>query len=85
MGAAAQGLGKQEALMAWQQSDLDALSAAITRGEKKVVFADGRSVEYHTLDEMRRLRADMKAEIASNASQVAPRTRFSIGRMRRPR
>lgn len=69
--------------MAWQQADLDALSAAITRGVRSVTYADGRKMEYHSLDEMRRLRADMKAEIAAAASQVAPRTRFSIGRMRR--
>lgn len=70
--------------MAWTQSDLDALSTAIMQGAKSVTYADGRKVEYHSLDEMRRLRSDMKAEIAAAASQVSPRTRFSVGRMRRP-
>lgn len=33
--------------MAWQQSDLDALSAAIVAGVKSVTYSDGRKVEYH--------------------------------------
>lgn len=66
--------------MAWTQTDLDALSAAITAGVKSVTFADNRRVEYHSLDEMRRLRADMKGELAAARSRVAvPRT--TIGRI----
>lgn len=70
--------------MAFQQSDLDKLDAAIVSGVKSVTFADGRRTDFHTLDEMRRLRADMKGEIAAASSQVSPRRRFSIGRMVRP-
>ena len=69
--------------MAWQQADLDTLDAAIARGVKSVTYADGRKIDYHSLDEMRRLRSDMKAEIGAAASQVSPRTRVVIGRMRR--
>jgi hypothetical protein len=67
--------------MAFQQSDLDKLDAAILSGVKKVTFADGRSTEFHSLDEMRRLRGDIKGELAAAESQVSPRHRFSIGRM----
>ena len=65
--------------MAWTQTDLDALSAAITSGVKSVTYGDGRQVQYHTLDEMRRLRADMKAEIVASASRVTPRLRTTVG------
>jgi hypothetical protein len=69
--------------MAYQQSDLDKIDALIG-GAKKVTFADGRSVEHHGLDEMRRLRADIKAELAASASQGhGRRTRFIVGRMGR--
>jgi hypothetical protein len=69
--------------MAWTQPDLDALSAAITAGVRSVTYADGRKIEYHSLDEMRRLRSDMKAEIAATASRVTPRRRTTVGRIRR--
>jgi hypothetical protein len=69
--------------MPFQQSDLDKLDAAITAGVKKVTFADGRSTEYHSLDEMRRLRADVKAELSASSSQVSRRNRFIVGRVRR--
>jgi hypothetical protein len=67
--------------MAYQQSDLDKLDTSILSGVKKVTFADGRSTEFHSLDEMRRLRVDIKADLAASAAQVTPRRRFSIGRM----
>ena len=40
--------------MAYQysQSDLDALHEALAAGERVVRFADGRSVEYESTDEM---------------------------------
>jgi hypothetical protein len=69
--------------MPFQQSDLDKIDAAITSGTKKVTFADGRSTEYHSLDEMRRLRADIKAELAASGSQVRRRNRFIVGRVGR--
>ncbi|WIA58004.1 hypothetical protein N6H05_09495 [Sphingobium sp. WTD-1] len=67
--------------MAYQQSDLDKVDAAITSGIRKITFADGRSTEYQSLDEMRRLRADIKAELAANAAQVTPRVRTVVGRV----
>jgi hypothetical protein len=52
--------------MAWQQSDLDALDAAIKKGVRRVSYQSG-SVEYHSLDEMLRLRDVMTREIAGGA------------------
>jgi hypothetical protein len=71
--------------MAYQQSDLDRLDTAILAGVKKVAFADGRSTEFHSLDEMRRLRTDVKAELAASASQTSRRTRLTIARVGRYR
>ncbi|WP_419808378.1 phage head-tail joining protein [Sphingomonas sp.] len=71
--------------MPYQQSDLDKLDAAILTGVKKVTFADGRGTEFHSLDEMRRLRSDVKAELAASASQTSRRTRLTIARVGRCR
>lgn len=49
--------------MPWSQTDLDALDNAIASGAKKVAYQTG-SVEYHTLDEMLRLRDAMKSEVS---------------------
>ena len=70
--------------MAYQPEDLDKIDAAILSGVKKVTFADGRSTEFHSLDELRRLRMDVKAELAASAAQVNPRVRTVVGRIRRP-
>lgn len=67
--------------MAYQQEDLEKLDAAMLSGVRKVTFADGRATEFHSLDEMRNLRADVKAELAAVASQITPRRRFSVARM----
>jgi len=71
--------------MPFQQSDLDKIDAAILTGVKSVTFADGRKTDFHSLDEMRRLRADVKAELAASSSQVGRRTRFIIGQVGRRR
>lgn len=71
--------------MAYQQSDLDKIDAALLTGVKSVTFADGRRTEFHSLDEMRRLRADVKGELVASASQVSRRTRFIVGRVGRIR
>lgn len=49
--------------MAFQQSDLTALEAAIATGALKVRYSDGREVTYRTLAEMQRLRQLMRAEL----------------------
>lgn len=38
--------------MAYTQEQLDALEAALARGEKRVAFSD-KSVEYRSIDELR--------------------------------
>lgn len=48
--------------MAWTQSDIDAMKAAIARGVRRVTFAD-QTTEYHSLDEMRRALAQMEREV----------------------
>jgi hypothetical protein len=69
--------------MAFQQSDLDKLDTAILSGVRKVTFADGRSTEFHSLNEMRGLRSDIKAELSAAASQTQPHRRTTVGRIRR--
>lgn len=69
--------------MAFQQSDLDKLDAAILSGVRAVTFADGRKTEFHSLNEMRALRSDVKAELSASASQTQPRRRTTVGRIRR--
>lgn len=67
--------------MPWTRDDLHKIDQVLLDPTKKVTFSDGRSSERHSLDELRRLRADMKAEIQSDESRVNPRTRFTVGRM----
>lgn len=49
--------------MAWTQAEIDALKAAIAKGEKQVAFAD-RSVTYRSLEEMLEALRLMEAEVA---------------------
>ena len=49
--------------MAWTQQEIDALKAAIAKGEKQVAFAD-RSVTYRSLEEMLAALRLMEAEVA---------------------
>lgn len=60
--------------MAWTQTDLDRLTAAIAQGVSKVTYSDGRAVEYQTLDKMLRLKATMTEEIARGSSSPEPRS-----------
>lgn len=48
--------------MAWTSAQLAALETAIATGTKTVTYQD-KTVTYHSLDEMLRLRAQMKAEL----------------------
>jgi len=52
--------------MAWTQTQLDAMNAAIAEGTLTVRFAD-RSVTYRSLNEMLRIRTLMMDEIGTNA------------------
>ncbi|HUD30426.1 MAG TPA: hypothetical protein VMQ93_16270 [Novosphingobium sp.] len=70
--------------MAWTTDDLDSLDRALLSGKKSFTFADGRKIEYHSLDEVRAVRREVKAELAAGASQVNPR-RATVARVRRSR
>ncbi|MBW6523447.1 hypothetical protein KZ810_08040 [Sphingomonas sp. RHCKR47] len=69
--------------MAFQQSDLDKLDAAILDDTLEVQFADGRKVRKHSKADMLALRVEVKADLASAASQTRPLRRTTIGRFRR--
>lgn len=69
--------------MAWTQSDLDKVDAAITSGVRKVTFADGRSREFQNADQMLAVRREIKAELIADASRVNPRRRVTRARIGR--
>jgi hypothetical protein len=58
--------------VAYTQADADKLRAAIATGAKRVRF-QGHETEFHSLDEMRRLLADIEREV-NPASAPARRT-----------
>lgn len=53
--------------MAHTQTDLDAIKAAIASGEQSVEVA-GRKVMYRTIDDLRKARDDIAAELANAAT-----------------
>jgi len=58
--------------MAHTQTDLDAIKSAIASGEQSVEVA-GRKVVYRTIDDLRKARDDIAAELASTATTSAVR------------
>jgi hypothetical protein len=67
--------------MAWTQAEYDALKSAIAGGAKVVRYADGKSVEYHSLADMRSLLAEMEASLnaTSNAASRCSSVTFDRG------
>ena len=61
--------------MAWTQTDLDALETALKAGVRRVSYGD-RSVEYHSLEEMLKLRDAMKQTI-NTAAGVTTRCTYA--------
>lgn len=57
--------------MAWDQTDIDALKAAIKTGIRRVTYSD-RTVEYQDLASMIRALRLMEAETASTAEKTTP-------------
>jgi len=55
--------------MAATQKDIDTLSAAIYSGVKRVLYEGPprREIEYQSLDQMKSLLADMRAELAGSS------------------
>jgi hypothetical protein len=58
--------------MAFTNDQLSALETAIAQGALSVQYAD-RRVTYHTMDEMLRLRNQMRSELGLNTSSSANR------------
>lgn len=63
--------------MAWTQSDIDALKAAIAagRGARTISFGD-QSITFNSIDDMLKLLSVMQADVAA-ASGGGSRTRFA--------
>lgn len=68
--------------MAYQQSDLDRLDAAIASGVRAVTFADGRKTEYQNLDQLLAARKVIAAQIemAATAKSALVRRRVPVFR-----
>jgi len=65
--------------MAWTQTQLDALEAAIAEGALSVQYAD-RRITYHSLAEMLRLRDQMRTDLAGDDAPVRRKyAQFSKG------
>jgi len=69
--------------MAHTQADLDAIKAAIASGEQSVEVA-GRKVVYRSVDDLRKARDDITAELASASTASVRRgndtVRFATSR-----
>ena len=52
--------------MAYSQADLDALDSALKKGARRVTYAGGNTVEFHSLDEMMRLRRFLSDQVQSS-------------------
>jgi hypothetical protein len=61
--------------MAYTQTQLDALKAALASGELRVTF-EGRSVEYRSIDDLQKAIAAVSAEVTATTSGAAPRVRL---------
>lgn len=61
--------------MAFSQSDVDALKAALSTGALAVEYADGRKVTYRSLNEIERIIARAQDEVAASGS---PRSRSFV-------
>ncbi len=63
--------------MAWTQTDIDTLKAAIATGAKRVKFGagpDARETEFRSLAEMRSLLAEIEAQVSP--ADASPRVSF---------
>lgn len=58
--------------MAWTQSDIDALKAAMAQGIKRVRYVSGE-VEYQSVDDMRKVLADMQREVSPDSRRRVAR------------
>jgi hypothetical protein len=70
--------------MAFQQSDLDRINAAIASGVQQVTYADGRSVRYQSGADMLAARDAIRGELAGTGN-TGRRQRITILRVGRCR
>ena len=62
--------------MAYQQSDLDMLQAAIASGVLEVRYADGRTVRYQSIEGMMTAEQRIIGVLASTSTSSSPRRRY---------
>lgn len=56
--------------MAWTQTDVDTIEAAIAGADLSVTYADGCSVTYRSISDLLRARDAMKSSLAGAGSAV---------------
>ena len=66
--------------MSWTQADLDALEAASAKGVLRVRDHTGTEVEYRSLEDMRRTRDMIRAELGLINNSGIRRKYFSYGK-----
>ena len=54
--------------MAWTQTDIEIIEAAIANSESRVRFSDGREVEYRSITDLLKARDAIKTATASETS-----------------
>lgn len=64
--------------MAYAQTDLDRLDAAIASGVLVVKYADGSQATYRSLDELRQARGIVAASLSASATQTMGNPRISL-------
>ena len=65
--------------MAFTQTDVDALKAALATGALKVRYADGREVTYRGLSDLQRAIAIATAEVAGSGAETFGANRSVAG------
>lgn len=61
------------------QSDLDRLEKALAQGVTRVTFADGRTVEYHTFEELVKRIEYVRAALGQEGASRTILSKFSKG------
>lgn len=60
--------------MAWTQTDLDNVKAALATGELSVSFEDGRKVEFRSIGDLLKVKHAIEAELtAADTTRLTPR------------
>jgi len=67
--------------MAYTQTDLDSLDAAIASGHRRV-YVEGRQVEYATTEELLKARSHVSEQLKAGAASASGATRRGVFRFR---